>query len=209
MPYLLLELHLRRSLGPFLGLERLFPGQMEQERIGHAVRKGPDARVEILDNLIVADAGDIDPVFRPLQLVLQVKEILVGLEVRILFYYDHEAGEGSGQLSLALLELGKGLRVIDQLLACLHRTDFGPGFCDCLQGLGFMLRVPLYHLNKVGYQVSPPLVGGFDITPGGKNRFLGRLHAVVAAAAEQAKAHEREYQNYKSLHTSSLKSVFK
>ena len=63
---------------------------MEQQRVGDTVRERSYAGIELLHSLVVADPGNIDPVLGPLQLVLQVEKILVGLQIGVAFHHHHE-----------------------------------------------------------------------------------------------------------------------
>ena len=64
---------------------------MEQEFIGQVVWKYSDGAIEDLDRLVISAPSDIDPVLRPLQLVLEVLEVLVCLEVRVALDDEHES----------------------------------------------------------------------------------------------------------------------
>jgi len=53
--------------------------------------------------------------------------------------------------------------------------------------------ITLDNLDQVGDEISPPLIGCLDITPGGNHRFIVRLDPVVTASgkpqAKQGKQH--------------------
>jgi len=63
---------------------------MEQQAVGHAVRENPDRRIERFNSFVVPCTCDIDPVLSALELMLEVKEVLVRLEIRVLFYNDQQ-----------------------------------------------------------------------------------------------------------------------
>src|SRR5208282_1066047 len=81
-----LELHLRRGLGFGVGGERNQRLDRAEHRLRpkHA-REGPERGVEVLHRGDVIAAGDSDPVLGPLELGLQRQEVLVRLEVWIVF----------------------------------------------------------------------------------------------------------------------------
>ena len=88
----LIKLHLWDLLGAFFGFEVFFPLQVQYEVVGQIVRKLSDGCVELLYRLIISLAGHIDSVFRPLKLVLQIQEILIGLKVWISFHNYQKTG---------------------------------------------------------------------------------------------------------------------
>ena len=71
------ELYLRRFLRSRIGLERLFRLEVEKHLVRQTVRKNTDRRVEFLDCLVIPLPGNIDPVFRSFELILEIPEVLV------------------------------------------------------------------------------------------------------------------------------------
>ena len=78
----------------------------------------------------------------------------------------------------------QGLRVVHGVLTELNRSDLRPCLGNRGQGVGLMLRVAFHYLHQVGNQIGAALIGGLDVTPGGKDRLFLGLHAVVAAAGQ-------------------------
>ena len=89
------ELHFGCGPSAFVGSEGLLAAQVEQQRIGQRIGEAPDGRVEILHRLVVTDPGDIDPVFGSFQLVLEIEEVLIGLEVGLVLGHGNQSGQGS------------------------------------------------------------------------------------------------------------------
>src|SRR5512138_3368820 len=105
------ELHLRRLLGALrrrgeLRLRRL----LVDERVRPARRRNRDEVVELLDLLDVAPPRDGDAVLGALELGLQVAEVLVRLELRVVLRDGEEPAEGAAELALRRLELLHVLR---------------------------------------------------------------------------------------------------
>jgi len=73
------------------GLEDLFRRKMEQQTVCQTIGKYPDGRVEFLHRFVIAGTGNIYPVLRAFELVLEIKEVLVCFEVGIFFNNDHES----------------------------------------------------------------------------------------------------------------------
>src|SRR5882724_8708853 len=71
-----------------------------EEHRGEVVREGAHQRVELLHRLDVALTRDGDAILGALELRLQVAEVLVGLELRVILGHRQQAGEGAGHLAL-------------------------------------------------------------------------------------------------------------
>ena len=101
------ELDLRHRGHGFLILDGEVGFRCEVEEIlrGQVGRKIPDAFVEFCDLIDVPFPGDGDAVLRAFELRLEIAEVAVGFQVRVLLNHDKEPRQGSGQLLLRLLEL--------------------------------------------------------------------------------------------------------
>ena len=195
-----LELY-RRGLGRALfRLESLAARQLEHELVGQVVGEGADGGVEDPHCLVVPNPGHVDPVFRAFELVLEIEEVLIGLEVGIALNHHHQTGEGGGKASLRFLEFGKGLGVIDHFGPGLDGADLGPRLGYGGEGFFLVGRVGLYRFHQIGDEICPPLVGGFHIAPGRDHGLVVLLDGVVAATA-QAQGEKRYTDKYEeSLH---------
>ena len=104
---------------------------------------------------------------------LQVTEVLIGFQVRVLLGNRHQTGEGRGKFALHIIEF------LDSLLVQLIKVyPHLRGFCTGLHNLGqrvlFMLRVAFHRVHEVRDQVQTTLVlifhvrplGGYILTPG-------------------------------------------
>ncbi len=92
-------------------------------------------RVVLLHRLDVAVARHRDAVFGALELRLQVAEVLIGLELRIVFHDHHQARQRRGQLALRRLKLRERLRVVDEFRRGLDRAHLGARVGDAEQHL--------------------------------------------------------------------------
>src|SRR3954471_14156266 len=112
----LAEIHLGRLGDLTLVLDREVCLRLVAERHrGQVRRELAHGDVVLLDRLDVAVARDRDAVLRALELRLQVAEIGVGLELRIVLRDHQQARKRAAELTLRGLELGKRLGIVDEL----------------------------------------------------------------------------------------------
>ena len=60
--------------------------QIVRQTVGELAYGG----IKNTDSIVIALPGDINPIFSSLKLVLEIKEILIRLEVRLSFHYYHK-----------------------------------------------------------------------------------------------------------------------
>ena len=125
-PGLLGEVDRRRRADRLLVVDREVGLDVHLEQHRRQVgRERTHGGVELLHRLDVAVARDGDAVLGAFELRLQVAEVLVGLEVRIVFGDDQQPRQRRLQLTLRRLELGEGRRIVDQLGRGLDAADAG------------------------------------------------------------------------------------
>src|SRR5512138_301489 len=179
------ELHLRRLLRALRGrgelrLRRL----LVEQRVRPARRRDRDEVVELLDLLDVAAPGDRDPVLGALELSLQVAEVLVRLELRVVLGDREQPAERAPQLALRRLELLHVLRreLVDVEL---HRGRLRAGVHHLVERLPLVRRVALHRLDEVRHEVGAALVLVLDLAPRGGDGVLGLRDGLVAAARDE------------------------
>ena len=144
--------------------------------------EGAHRHVVLLHRLDVAVPRDRDPVLGPFELCLQIAEVGVGFQLRIVLRHHQQPGKGSRQLSLGGLELRERLGVVDQLRGRLDAADLGAGIGDPQQHILFLGGKPLYGVHQVGNQVRAALVLVQDLGPARLDQLIVPLKCVVAAA---------------------------
>src|SRR6185369_5339031 len=114
--------------------------------------------VVLLDRLDVAVARDRDAVLRALELRLQIAEVGVRLELRIVFRDHQEPRKRARQLALRLLEALEGLRVVDELRSGLDRSDARTRLGDARKHVHLLLGEGLDRLDQVRHEVRAALI---------------------------------------------------
>ena len=99
-----LELHLGCALCTCLSLE-LIHGVEAKDASEDVLWELADDDVVLLNNTIELVTSLVDAVLSTLQLSLQVTEVLVGLQFRIVLLYGKQTTECATQFALSLLEL--------------------------------------------------------------------------------------------------------
>src|SRR5579871_5607247 len=137
--------------------EVLFGGIFEHHR-REIHREGTYQRVVCLDLLDIAMTRHCDAVFSALELGLQIAEVLVGLQLRIVLGDSEQTLERLRQLPLCLLEALEGLRVVDQLRRHLDGAHLGARFRDADQHLLLLRGITLNGIDEIRHQIRPALV---------------------------------------------------
>src|SRR6266511_22943 len=143
------------------------------------LREAPDVRVVAVHRLVVVLARDRDAVLRPLELVLERAEVLVGLELRVVLGDGEQPAERRGQGSVRrghLLEAAALDRAGELGARLRHLGEDGL----------LLLRVALHRLHQVGDQIGAPLQLHLDLRLGGVHLLVVGLDRVVAAAGEES-----------------------
>ena len=140
--------------------------------------------VVFLRRLDEALARHRDAVLGAFELRLQLAEILVGLELRIVLGHGEQAREGAGHFALCLDEALEGFRIVHGVGVDLHRGRLGARFGDADQHVLFLLGEALHRVDEVGNQVGAPLVLVDHLGPGALHLLVGGLQLVVAATAQ-------------------------
>ena len=104
-----LELHLGCVLCTCLSLE-LIHGVEAEDASEDILWELADDDIVLLYHFVELVAGLVNAVLGAFQLYLQVAEVLVGLQVGLVFLNGNQASEGSTQFALSLLELLQLLR---------------------------------------------------------------------------------------------------
>ncbi|MDQ1132796.1 hypothetical protein QE386_001391 [Pseudoxanthomonas winnipegensis] len=169
-----------REVGLLLGA-----GHLGRQRL----RELADIGVVVLHGLDVAAAGHGDAVLGAFQLRLQVAEVLVGLQGRIVLADHQQAAQRAAQLALRLGELLQRVGVIG---VDLDLADPGAGVGDLGQHLTLLLGVALHGAHQVGDQVGAALVLVEHLGPAGLHRLILLLDGVVPAAGQQRQGREHQ-----------------
>src|SRR6266540_1990839 len=189
---LLSEINLRRSRDFFLVLHRELRLFLEAEHHRREVAGERAHRdVVLLHCPDVAVARHRDAVLGALELRLQLKEVLVRLELRIVLGDHQQARQRAGELALRLREALEGLRVVHQLRGGLDRADLGARVGDAEQHLLLLGGESLHRGDQVRHQVGAPLVLVEHLGPACLDLLVGLLEGVVAAAAEQQRCKKK------------------
>jgi hypothetical protein len=145
-------------------------------------RELPDVGVVVLHRADVTLALDGDAVLGAFQLRLQLQEVLVGLELRIVLADHQQAPDRALQLALRLLELLQRGRIVG---VDVDAADLGARLGDLGQYLLLVAGIPADGVDQIGHQVGTALVDVEHLRPGGGDGLVLLLDGVVAAAAEQ------------------------
>src|SRR6185436_778602 len=147
--------------------------------------------VVLLNRLDVAVACDRDAVLRALELRLQIAEVGVRLELRIVLRDHQEPRKRARQLALRLLEALKSLRVVDELRSGLDRSDARTRLGNAREHVHLLLGEGLDRLHQVRHEVRAALILVQHLGPGGLGLLVGALDGVVAAAGEEEQQDDR------------------
>src|SRR6266516_2414757 len=141
-------------------LEVVAPAEAEdpgQQRVGEGLNRG----VVLPDRAVVMLPGETDLVLGGGQLLMELHDILVGLELRVVLHEGEELTQGSGQEILCLGRLRGAGRSL------LLSSDGGiAGLDDASERRLLELHVALHGVDQVGDQVMPPLELNADLVPG-------------------------------------------
>src|SRR5581483_233919 len=186
------KIHLRRTGDFALVFDREVRLRFEAEDHGRQVgRKGTDRDVVVLHRLDVTVARDRDAVLRALELRLQIAEVGVGLELRIVFGDDQQTRQCRRQLALRRDEALKRGRVVHQRGRRLDGADFGARFGDAEEHLLFLRGEALHRVHQIRHEVGAALVLVQHLRPGGVDLLVISLQGVVAATAEEQQGGEQ------------------
>src|ERR1700693_5982517 len=159
------ELHRR---GPFGSGRRLEVGLLlepehPRDQVG---RESEPRRVVVLGRLVVIHTGDRDAVLRPLQLRLEVPEVGICLELRVLLDDHEQALQRPAESRLSLLVLRQLRRVgRGRSRRDLRPSDGGPRLRHGFERGLLELRGSLDSRDEVGHEVVAPLVLVLDLGP--------------------------------------------
>src|SRR5688572_16987365 len=159
MVWLFAEIHLGRLADFLLVLDgelRLFlVAEQHRRQIGRELAHG---RVVFLDRLDIAVTRDRDAVFGTFQLGLQVAEVGIRLELRIVLRHHQEPRQRRRQFALRLLEPRESLRIVHELGRGLYRAHFRAGIGDAQQDLLLLARKAFHRFDEVGNEIGAALV---------------------------------------------------
>src|SRR5262245_26923083 len=86
--------------------------QMENQLGRQVGRKVSNHLIVLGYTVDVAFAGDRNAIFRSFQLTLEIAEVLIGFQIRIVLRDGNEATQGGSQTGLSFLELFEGCRIL-------------------------------------------------------------------------------------------------
>src|SRR5882724_1217479 len=177
----------RRRLGDgFLVLDgEVGLGLVAEHHRRQVDRELADEHVVFLHRLDVAVARHRDAVFRALELRLQVAEIGVRLELRVILRDHEQSRQRVAHRALRLLEAPERRRVVEQLGRGLDAAHARARLGHLDQDLLLLRRESLHRVDQIGNQVGPPLVLVEHFRPGGLDLLVRTLDVVVAAAGER------------------------
>jgi uncharacterized flavoprotein (TIGR03862 family) len=140
-----------------------------------------------------AIARDGDAVLGAFQLCLQVAEVLVRLQLRVVLRNHQQPRQCRRQFALRRLELRESCGIVHQLGRGLQRTDARTRVGHPEQDVLLLFGETLDRGHQVGHEIGTPLVLVDHLRPGRLDRLVGNLERVVAAAPEEQGGEEREY----------------
>ena len=156
----------------------------EETRKEHR-REAHPLGIEGLGGFIESHALQRDPVFRALELGLELPESLRRLELGIFLDDDHQPRQGGRQSVLGLLELGECLRIVQLGRIELGLSGFRPGFGNGRERVLFEGRRSLDRLDQIRDEVGPPLILLLNLGPLGFARLIELVETIVRAADGQ------------------------
>src|SRR5260221_11846953 len=156
---LLSEINLGRLRDFFLVLDReLRLGLEAEDHRGEVARERAHGDVVLLHRADVALPRHGDAVFGALELRLQVAEVGVRFQLRIVLGDRDQARQRAAELSLRLRELLECRRIVHQLRCRLDRTDAGARLGHAKQHLLLLRGEALDRGHQVRHQVGTALV---------------------------------------------------
>src|ERR1035437_3954540 len=161
-----------------------------EQHCGQVARERAHHHVVLLHCLDVAVARDRDAVLGALELRLQIAEVGVRLQLRIILGDHQQPRQRRRQLALGcdkFLECG---RIVDEFGRGLDRPDLGTRVGHPEQHILFLLRETFDRIHQVRHQISAALILVDDFGPARLGLLVGRLQGVVTAAAETQRYHQ-------------------
>src|SRR6185437_7241656 len=149
--------------------------------------------VVLPDRFVVIAPRDGDAVFRSLKLRLQRQEVLVRLQVGIVFGDRQQPPQNAGKLILRRLVFLERFRIGDGGGIHFHLRGARARLHHVGQNGAFLLRVTLHGRHEVGDQVGAALILILHVTP-------RRLHLLILggnrvdAAAREKNRHRQDKQ---------------
>src|SRR6185312_3832781 len=156
-------------------------------------RERPQWQIVVPDGLDIVAPRHRDAVFGAFKLRLQRQEILIGLEVRIIFHHRQKFRQRAGEAGLALLELLESFGVLQGLGRHRDLRRLGARLDHGLQRVLFVAGIAFDRLDQIGDEVGAALVLVLHFAEGGLGVFLVGRDRVEAAAGKQ-RQHERHHQ---------------
>ena len=181
------EVHLRRTAltDRVLHLEELLFLEVEHVRHDHR-RELLHPSVVVAYVRVVEAPGGLQAILGVRELTLQLQEVLVRLQVRVVLHHDHQLSEGGHQRSL-----GRSLLRGGPCGAGSHRT----GARDVLEHLLLMGGVTLHRLDEVRDQVVPSAEFSVDVRPCVLDQGLLRNEPVVRDDGADRNDHDQHEQH--------------
>jgi hypothetical protein len=161
-----------RGGGLEVGVVAFIAGPGGEEAVGELA----DVGVIGLDGVVVVFAGDGDAIFGAGEFVLQAEEILVGLELGIVFDDGEEAADGAVELAVGGDFVGGGLRV----------EQSGASFRDFAVDGFFVGGEAFDGGDEIGDQVGAALELDVNLGPVGFDLLVERDHLIFAADVHAA-----------------------
>ena len=158
-----LELYFRSFFAAFFRFEvRTF---LKSEQAGNDVfRETADAGIVFAGRFVEFPAFYADSVLGSFQLCLQLLEVLVGFQVRVIFRNSKQTAQGTAYFSLRFLVCGNLFRC-QVVYVDVHLGGFGSGRHYGVESFLFMSGIPFDGVDQVWNQVGTTLVLVFYIAP--------------------------------------------
>src|SRR5258706_2244997 len=179
------KIHLGRTRDRLLVLDgegRLF--LVAEDHRGQVGRELAREGVVFLDRLDEAVARGGDAVLGSLELRLQVAEIRVALQLRVVLRDHEQARQRARELALRLLEFLQRLRIVERFGSELHGPDLRARLGDAEEDVLFLRGIALHRRHEVRDQVGAALVLVEHLRPRGLHLLVLGLEIVVSAAGK-------------------------
>src|ERR1051325_4704271 len=170
-----------------------------RRRRDEARREAAHRDVVVLRHLVVAAALDRDAVLGPLELRLQVEEVLVRFQVGILLDYDEQSRERVRQSCLRLVVLLEGLRIRGDVVRGSGRAgsngdaaDARARLRDGFERLALVRGVALDGVDEIRDEIVAALVVVLDLTPLRLHGFIERDEVVARRDVPNAADEHRQ-----------------
>src|SRR5258708_25043815 len=147
--------------------------------------------VVFLHRLDEAVARGGDAVLGPLELRLEVAEVCVALELRIVLRDHEQARQRARQLPLRLLEFLQRLRIVERLGRELHGPDLRARLGNAEEDVFFLRGIALHRRHQVRDQVGAALVLVQHLRPRGLDLLVLGLEIIVSAAGKPERRESR------------------